>query len=409
METGTSPAPPAADTRTLRRRWYVLSAARESLPVFAVYALFMQARGASPAEISALLAIWSIAAFVFEVPSGVLADRFDRVWVMACSRVLQAAAFALWWYWPTFPGFALGFVLWGLAGAMWSGTNEAWLFEALHARAAGEQYERIYAAGSAWASVGICIALASGGLLASQGFGWTILASCCACIAVAILTRAWLPTVGRTTAAHGGPRLPPLRAALADYRASAGAREAASALALGFVFFACFEEYVGLVFDAGGVPLAELGFAYAACYAARAGAQASMGRFGMPAPKGDALAALLCSGVILGAGMLLATAGLGAIGLFVGLLGYFAASGVAEVRIVSMLQREQGGDGRATLMSLARLGLLATGPIVYAAIAALATPYGWLSSVWFSAVGTVLVAGLLMVLRGRRRSGRSAR
>jgi hypothetical protein len=129
----------------------------------------------------------------------------------------------------------------------------------------------------------------------------------------------------------------------------------------------------------------------------------------MPAPKGDALAALLCSGVILGAGMLLATAGLGAIGLFVGLLGYFAASGVAEVRIVSMLQREQGGDGRATLMSLARLGLLATGPIVYAAIAALATPYGWLSSVWFSAVGTVLVAGLLMVLRGRRRSGRSAR
>ena len=28
-----------------------------------------------------------------------------------------------------------------------------------------------------------------GGLLAAQGFGWTILASCCACLAVALLTR----------------------------------------------------------------------------------------------------------------------------------------------------------------------------------------------------------------------------
>ncbi len=403
MQTDSRPAATARDTGTLRLRWYVLSAARESLPIFAVYALFMQSSGASPVEISALLAIWSIAAFVFEVPSGVLADRFDRVWVMAASRMLQAAAFALWWYWPSFPGFALGFVLWGLAGAMWSGTNEAWLFEALHARDAGEQFEPIYAAGSAWASFGICIALASGGLLASSGFGWTILVSSAACLAVAVLTRWWLPTVPRTRAAHDGPRLPPLRAALADYRANASAREAASALALGLVFFGCFEEYVGLVFDAGGVPLAELGFAYAACYAARAGAQASMGRFGWPAPDGDPLAALLCSGVILGGGMLLASTGPATLGLFVGLLGYFAASGVAEVRIVSLLQRTQGGDGRATMMSLARLGVLATGPIVYAAIAALATPYGWLSSAWFSAVGTVLVAGLLIVLRARRR------
>ena len=41
---------------------------------------------------------------------------------------------------PTFAGYALGFVLWGLSGAMMSGTFEALLYDELTDRGVEEQY-----------------------------------------------------------------------------------------------------------------------------------------------------------------------------------------------------------------------------------------------------------------------------
>lgn len=135
--------------------------------------------------------IWSATAFVAEVPSGALADRFGRRNALIASGVFQAVGFGLWIVLPGFTAFAAGFVLWGLGGALVTGAFEALLYEGLVERNAAEHYARINgwinsigllcqipAAGAAallfwlggydlvgWASIGVCL---SASLLAAR-------------------------------------------------------------------------------------------------------------------------------------------------------------------------------------------------------------------------------------------------
>ncbi|GIH17264.1 hypothetical protein Raf01_54360 [Rugosimonospora africana] len=125
--------------------------------------------------------------FVAEVPAGALADRYSRRGILAGGAVLQACGYGLWLLVPSFAGFAGGFVLWGVAGALTSGTVEALLYDGLAATGAEESYPTVYgrveaagllvqlpAAGCAsvlfsfggyplvgWVSVGWCLATAA--------------------------------------------------------------------------------------------------------------------------------------------------------------------------------------------------------------------------------------------------------
>src|SRR5689334_10355175 len=85
-----------------------------------------------------LFAIWSVVSFAFEVPSGALADAWSRRGLYAIGEFLTAAGYALWLIWPAFPGFALGFVLWGLGGALASGSLEALVYDQV-----GDDYARV--------------------------------------------------------------------------------------------------------------------------------------------------------------------------------------------------------------------------------------------------------------------------
>ena len=70
---------------------------------------------------------------MLEVPSGAWADTVSRRRLLTISAVAYAAAFATWAVWPTFAGFATGFVLWALSGSLASGTFEALTFDELRA------------------------------------------------------------------------------------------------------------------------------------------------------------------------------------------------------------------------------------------------------------------------------------
>jgi MFS family permease len=111
--------------------------------LYPVYALLFADAGLSTGQISTLFAIWSIVAFTFEVPSGALADAWSGRRLYAAGEFLTAAGFALWLIWPVFPGFALGFVLWGLGGALSSGTLEALVYDELQAAGRQSEYARL--------------------------------------------------------------------------------------------------------------------------------------------------------------------------------------------------------------------------------------------------------------------------
>ncbi|WP_067858242.1 MFS transporter [Nocardia shimofusensis] len=174
---------------------------RECVPLYALYALLFADHGLNTAQISSLLALWSVTSFVLEVPSGAWADTVSRRGLLVLSGGLVAGAFTLWTVTPSYLGFALGFVLWGVSGALESGTFEALMYDELAARARTGAYARLmgYARAAAETTVMVAI-LAAAPLYALGGYalvGWVSVSMAVVHTAICLL----LPNAPKAVAA----------------------------------------------------------------------------------------------------------------------------------------------------------------------------------------------------------------
>ncbi|WP_433619188.1 hypothetical protein ACQP2P_19460 [Dactylosporangium sp. CA-139114] len=152
-----------------------------------------------------LFALWSAVGIAAEVPTGALADRFSRRANLVAAGLLQAAGFALWTALPSFAVFAAGFVLWGLGGALASGSIEALLYDGLLAAGHESRYVRVSGQVTAAGLVAqIPAAVAAAVLFPLGGYplvGWVSVGVCLAASALA----ARLPEVrGSTAGSLGG-------------------------------------------------------------------------------------------------------------------------------------------------------------------------------------------------------------
>ncbi|MFI5954548.1 MFS transporter [Cryptosporangium sp. NPDC051539] len=185
------------------------------MPFYPVYALLFVDSGMSGGQISVLFGLWSLTGFVLEVPSGALADRIPRRHLLVASHAIRAAGFASWVLWPTFSGFALGFVLWGVSGAASSGTWEALLYDELDRHGASDRYARILGRAEALTATGALAGTALAGPLFPFGgyatVGWASVAVCAAsaCLASRLPNGAPVPadalpptTAGEDEAGH---------------------------------------------------------------------------------------------------------------------------------------------------------------------------------------------------------------
>ncbi len=152
------------------------------MPIFPVYALLFADAGLSLAEISLLFVLWSVVGIVLEVPSGAWADTVSRRALLAAGSTTYAAAFACWVLFPSFAGFAAGFCLWGLSGALTSGTFQALAYDELAGLGARHRYVRVIGLGHALAIVAMTLStLAAAPLLAIGGYalaGWVSVGVC---------------------------------------------------------------------------------------------------------------------------------------------------------------------------------------------------------------------------------------
>jgi MFS family permease len=159
------------------------------MPVFPVYALLFADAGLSTAEISLLLVLWSAVGIVLEIPSGAWADTVSRRGLLCASALVYAAAFSCWVLFPTFAGFAAGFVLWGLSGALSSGTFQALAYDELAAVGARHRYARVMGLGTTLSLAGMALAtLLAAPLVAVGGYalaGWASVGVCLVLLAVA--------------------------------------------------------------------------------------------------------------------------------------------------------------------------------------------------------------------------------
>jgi MFS family permease len=335
--------------------WAALS---ELVPYYPLYALLFLDTGLSTAQISALFAVWSITGFVTEIPAGALADRWSRRGVLVLAGVLQAVGFVVWTAAPAFGAFAIGFVIWGVSSALVSGASEALVHDALADVGAESSFARVYGwMTAAELLVQIPTAFAASALYAVGGYalvGWVSVAVCLAAALVALR----FPEPPREP--DGESMLGTIRQGVREAVHTPRLRLTVLAVALVGALDAV-EEYFPVLAGDRGVPVTAVPFAVLAV--ALAGALgAALGGHAERLPDG-ALPVLLAvaAGCLAAAVVLPGVAALAAVAVFYGL--YLAVLVVAETR----LQDRIDSAHRATITSVAGLGIELASLLVFAA------------------------------------------
>lgn len=82
-------------------------------------------------QIMILQAAFLLSTFIFEVPTGVIADRFGRKYSLILATVAIIIGILIYVSYPSFHIFLLGEIFWGLGMALFSGAGDALLYDTL--------------------------------------------------------------------------------------------------------------------------------------------------------------------------------------------------------------------------------------------------------------------------------------
>jgi MFS family permease len=354
-------------TRRIALAWYGYGYLREAVLIYPVYAIMIGAHGVDALQLSLLFIVWAGSALLFEVPAGMLADRYSRKRLLVLSGAIKGTTFIVWWIAPDFTGYLIGFVIWGAGSSLVSGTAESYLFDALDAHDAADAFARIYGRGMAANSLGIATALASGGYLAESGYGWPLALSIAApwgSAAVAAIALSEPPRRSRV-------ERPSFRAVLTDAVGEIRGNRAITRIVAMFATlvtaYGVVDEYIGPLFnEKSGFDLGRVGLAYATVFAARTLGMTFAHRLTL-----DSLRAIAAVFAFACCGLALAPYAEGT-ALVAAIAAYFTVSSAAEVRLQTRLQHEIAGAARATVTSFAKMSEYACGTFFYLFIGALA-------------------------------------
>ncbi len=110
-----------------------------------VYALFLLSRGLDFFQINAVLAVYLIAAFLFEVPTGAVADRVGRKLSFLLSCAVRAGAFALYASADSFSDCLLAEFIDAVGSTLASGALEAWAVDGIRSDGDRRPVDRVFA------------------------------------------------------------------------------------------------------------------------------------------------------------------------------------------------------------------------------------------------------------------------
>jgi MFS family permease len=167
-----------------------------------IWAVFLLSRGLSLTQFGIVEAVLHVGMLIAQVPTGALADALGRRRLLVAAGFFTAVAELGYVYAPGFALICLAGGVHGVAFALRTGADEAYLFDSLAHDDAQAQFPRML--GGLWAVFQFAgaVSFMAGGLIAtySQPLAFWLTASC-ALIASAIATR--LPDDRRGQAAHG--------------------------------------------------------------------------------------------------------------------------------------------------------------------------------------------------------------
>lgn len=329
-----------------------------------------------------LFVVWSLTGFVLEVPSGAWADVVDRRHLLVLAAALQAAGFACWTLAPTHAGFAAGFVLWGVSGALASGTEESLLYDELRERRAAGAFAWLLGRSHAAAMTANLLAtVAAAPLLALGGYplvGWVSVAVSLGHLTLAATLPVSLAARRNRVAGPTGTHevavatergvlryVAMLRSGLREASGSLGVRRAAL-IAAAVVGASAYDEYFPLVARENGAPAEQVPWLLGVVVLGQVVGTTLAGRTG--AMTGRTMGwVLLGAAVAVSAGALVAPwPGFAAVALGYGLLNN--AMIVSQARLQDLV----AGRARATVTSAVGLATEVVALTVYLGFAATA-------------------------------------
>jgi MFS family permease len=324
--------------------------------LYPVYAVLFADTGLSPAAISSLFVVWSVTTFSLELPSGLWADLFSRRLLLVAAPVLAGTGFGLWAFFPSYPAFAAGFVLWGAGSALRSGTMQALVYEELERAGAAGAYARLIGRSEAVSLLAVVAASAvASPVLAAGGYRALGAASAVACVLCAVAGWFLPESRGRGGDGEGASLGGVVRAGWAQVRRESAVRWSL-VLVMVLVGVSSVDEYVPLLVRSTGVAAASVPLLVMVVTVGDAvGGWLAGRRTGWLAPV------LVVGAVCLAAGSLSGRPG-GLVGVAVTFGVFRWAMAAADAR----LQARIGDGARATVTSVAGFGSESVAVLAYA-------------------------------------------
>jgi MFS family permease len=150
-------------------RVYAFSFFDAFILVYGLYTLLFVQSGVSPAGVGLLLGVWSTTAFVLEIPTGIIADKYSRRHILFFAQVVRALGYAVWLLFPNFLGFLVGFILWGVKSAFTSGAFQGLVYDHLKDEGREADYARVIGRTKAASYAGITAAALAASLAVHFG------------------------------------------------------------------------------------------------------------------------------------------------------------------------------------------------------------------------------------------------
>jgi len=127
-------------------------------PLAALAIVFFQKITGSYAFALGVFSIANIVQSIAEVPTGVISDRIGRKKTMIVSSVLTTLAFVLFAIAGTFTQkylLIIGAIIWAIADAFASGTDDAFMYETMEEMGKADEYDILYARSKTFGQIGL--------------------------------------------------------------------------------------------------------------------------------------------------------------------------------------------------------------------------------------------------------------
>jgi MFS family permease len=123
---------------------------------------------------TSVFGIIMLSAALFEVPTGIWSDRVGRKQTIVYGSVARVLAFIFYAIGLSYWFLVIGAILEGISRALYSGNNEAFLFDTLADENKENEYKKYLGKTSSYEHIGLAISAAVGGLIATISFSYVM-------------------------------------------------------------------------------------------------------------------------------------------------------------------------------------------------------------------------------------------